>query len=625
MQKLGIHYVRIGEFAWSQLEPRPDKFNWRWLDEILEILGNVGLKVVLATPTAAPPKWLVDRYPEILPVDEQGMVRKFGSRRHYCFSSSVYREETRCIVTLLAERYGKHPVIAGWQVDNEYGSHSTTRCYCSRCRIAFQDWLERKYKTISTLNRAWGTVFWSQKYGSFKEIELPNLTVAEPNPAHLLDYFRFASDQVREYNRIQTEILRKLSPGRFITHNFMGFFTEFDHFSIAQDLDLASWDSYPIGFTEVLQLTKAGRYARTGHPDIAAFNHDLYREMGKGRFWVMEQQPGPVNWAPHNPSPAPGMVRLWTWEAMAHGAEVVSYFRWRQVPFAQEQMHAGLLLPDSTPAIGYHEVKQIAEELAQLVLPSVTQAPVALVFDYEAAWVYAIQPHGQDVNYRELVFRFYTSLRRLGVDVDILSREGPFDGYKLAVVPSLPILRHVNVETFKRIKCPIVFGPRTGSKTPAFQIPVELPPGPLQELIPLRVVRVESVRPDLGEQVTWRGKRYPVERWKEWVETELAPEGIFDDDCGAVLRNDCYYYLAFWPNEEFLVDFLDHLGREVGLTPVRLPAGVRLRKRGELTFAFNFTGTVKQVPVPLATEFLLGEADIVPYGISVWRSDAREK
>jgi len=621
MREIGIEYVRIGEFAWSRLEPQPGEYSWKWLDEALEVLGNAGLKVVLGTPTAAPPKWLIDSYPEILPVDDQGRVRKFGSRRHYCFSSPQYREEAARIVGLLAERYGNHPAVAGWQLDNEYGCHGTVRCYCPRCEASFRDWLEARYHNIGNLNRSWGNVFWSQEYGSFAEIDLPNLTVAEPNPSHVLDYYRFASDQVVGFNRMQAKIVRDGSQGKFVTHNFMGFFVDFDHNKVASDIDFPSWDNYPIGNTEILSLSEHGRYARTGHPDIAALNHDLYRGLGKGQFWVMEQQPGPVNWAPHNPSPVPGMVRLWTWEALAHGAEVVSFFRWRQAPFAQEQMHAGLLRPDSKPDVGYREVERVATEFRELELPAMRQAPVALVFDYEAAWIYEIQPQGVEVSYLSLVQRFYTSLRKLGLDVDILPPGEPLTGYKLVVVPSLPIVSGQAFQSFKTFEGPVVFGPRTGSKTDTFQIPPNLPPGPLQRILPLRVVRVESLAPGLRDTLSWHGNEYPVYTWKEWVETHLKPEGLFADGLGAVLRDGRYYYLAFWPSEDFLLDFFEDLARGVGLDPLRLPSGIRMQQRGELTFAFNFTGDVQQVSAPLTADFLLGEANIAPYGVSVWRSD----
>ncbi|KGQ23074.2 beta-galactosidase [Thermus filiformis] len=620
MRALGLSYVRVGEFAWALLEPEPGRYAWDWLDEALETLAQEGLKVVLGTPTATPPKWLVDRHPEILPVDREGRRRRFGGRRHYCFSSPVYREETARIVRLLAERYASHPAVVGFQTDNEYGCHDTVRCYCPRCREAFQAWLEARYQEVEALNRAWGTAFWSQRYRSFREVDLPHLTVAEPNPSHLLDYYRFASDQVRAYNRLQVDLLRAHAPGKFITHNFMGFFTDLDPFALAEDLDFASWDSYPLGFTELMPLPEEERrlYARTGHPDVAAFHHDLYRAVGRGRFWVMEQQPGPVNWAPHNPSPAPGMVRLWTWEALAHGAEVVSYFRFRQVPFAQEQMHAGLHLPDGTPDRGAEEARRVAEELARLALPPLEPAPVALVYDPEAAWVYEIQPQGAGWRYLELVYAFYSGLRRLGLDVDVRPPGAPLEGYALVVVPSLPILRPEALEAFQKARGLVLFGPRTGSKTEHFQIPPDLPPGPLQALLPLRVVRVESLPPSLEEVAEGPLGRFALGVWREWVEGRAEPLLRFADGWGALFREGRRFYLAAWPSPDLLAALLPWLAREAGLKPLPLPGGLRLRRRGRWTFAFNYGPEEAEAPAPREARFLLGARRLPPYEVALW-------
>lgn len=621
MKDLGIRLVRVGEFSWSRIEPHPGVFSWGWLDAFFEEAQKVGLSVILGTPTATPPKWLVDRYPDILPVDQEGRVRRFGSRRHYCFSSPSYREETRRIVTAIAERYGKHPALVGWQTDNEYGCHNTARCFCPRCQKAFQEWLKRRYGTVENLNRAWGTVFWSQEYRSFEEVELPNLTVAEANPSHLLDYFRFASDEIREYNSLQVAILREHSPGRFVTHNFMGGFVAFNHFDVARDLDFASWDSYPLGHVEWARRERslAEYFFRSGHPDIAPFHHDLYRGVGRGRFWVMEQQAGPVQWAPRNLAPAPGMVRLWTLEAFAHGAEAVLYFRWRQVPFAQEQMHSGLLRPDSSEDTGFLEVQRVVKELEGLPLQRTQRAPVALVFDYEAAWFFEIEPLGVGISYLGLVHNFYTALRKLGLDVDICQPEDDLTGYRLVVVPSLPILRRGVAERFATLQNPVLFGPRTGSKTETFQIPPELPPGRLQNCVPLRVVRVETLGPTPEEEVFWNGKAYPVSHLKEWVETELPALGVFQDQRKALVAKGNFLYLAFWPDTEFLMDFFEHLLRQEGLSPIRLPEGMRLRRRGELVFAFNYAPKEQEIPLAESVTFLLGGKRLAPYDVAVWR------
>ena len=219
------------------------------------------------------------------------------------------------------------------------------------------------------------------EYLNFSDIDLPNQTVTEANPSHLLDFYRFSSDQVQAFNKIQVDIIRKNSPGRDVLHNYMGYFTEFDHHKVGQDLDIATWDSYPLGFLQQFEPDQKTRqsFLRTGHPDTSAFHHDLYRGVGNGRMWVMEQQPGPVNWADYNAVPLPGMIRLWAWEAFAHGAEVVSFFRWKQAPFAQEQFHAALNLPDGTPADICEEIRQLAKEMSEIEEADVKtrMAPIA--------------------------------------------------------------------------------------------------------------------------------------------------------------------------------------------------------------------------------------------------------
>lgn len=278
MRALGISYVRIAEFAWSRMEPRPGAFDWGWLDDAIEVLGDEGLKVVLCTPTATPPAWLTHTHPEILPVDVHGHVRNHGSRRHYEPASEVYRAESRRITTAMAERYGEHPSVVGWQTDNEFGCHDTARSWGEVSRRGFQQWLRERYGDLEALNHAWGTVFWSQEYSAWEEIGLPHNLPAEANPSHLLDFYRYRSVVV-SFQEEQVAILRKLSPGRWVTHNFMQLFVDFDHYTAAECLDFATWDSYPVGSIQRTWLSEEEllRWARVGEPDLIAFNHDLYR------------------------------------------------------------------------------------------------------------------------------------------------------------------------------------------------------------------------------------------------------------------------------------------------------------------------------------------------------------
>jgi beta-galactosidase len=629
MAELGLTYVRIGEFAWSAIEPDPGRFDWGWLDRAVETLGNAGLKIVMGTPTATPPKWLVDRYPDVLPFDEHGRVRRFGSRRHYCFSSETYRRESRRITEAVAARYGNHNAVAGWQTDNEYGCHDTVRSYSPEAAKAFRVWLQARYGEVGRLNEAWGNRFWSMEYRSFDEVDLPMAAVTELNPIHRLDFFRFSSDQVANFNAEQVAILRRLSPGRFVTHNFMGAFLDFDHFKTCETLDLASWDSYPLGFTDSLPTTgfteaERVRYARTGHPDISAFHHDLYRGVGRGRFWVMEQQPGPVNWALWNPGPAPGMVRLWAWEALAHGAEVVSFFRWRQAPFAQEQMHAGLNRPDNVLDVGGHEARSVGEELRGDWWRDArtARAKVALVFDYEAAWMHQIQPQGRSFSYLALVFTWYSTLRRLGVDVDILAPGTDLTPYRAVFVPSLPYINERAVKAFASFGGHTVFGIRTGAKTESFQIPSGLQPGPLRAVLPMKISRVESLRTGVTRDMAWGNRRYACPTWVETVETAEGLDVLarFGDGAPGLVRKSNRFYLGAWPTRELAADVVQHVLDEAGVATLSLPDDVRVRRCGDVTFAFNFGIDSCAAPADANAKYVLGGQTIGACNLSAWKS-----
>ncbi|MBM1222144.1 beta-galactosidase [Ponticoccus sp. SC2-23] len=587
MVEAGILWVRIGEFAWSRMEPEPGRFDWGWLDRAIETLGAAGLRVVLGTPTATPPRWMLDRHPDMLALDAKGRPRGFGSRRHYCFSHMGYREESRRITRLLAVRYGRNPHIAAWQTDNEYGCHDTVLSYSDAARDGFRDWLAQRYQSTDALNRAWGNVFWSMEYDSFDQVGLPNLTVTEPNHPHLLAFRRYSSDQVVAFNRIQTEEIRKCSDAP-IAHNYMGRILDFDHFAVGADLDIASWDSYPIGFlSDRLEETEAFKRAflRQGHPDNQAFHHDLYRAVGRGRWWVMEQQPGPVNWAPWNPAPLPGMCRLWAWEAFAHGAECVSFFRWRQAPFGQEQMHAGLLRPDSAAAPALAEVMQVAGEIADLGEIGQAQAPVALIFDYDSAWAWEAQPQGADFDYFRLVFSAYKALRRAGLSVDILPPDtADLSGYALVLAPGLLTVGQPLVRAISATAAQVLLGPRTDTKTPDLSIPD--PMGPNIEGLDITVALSESLPPGIEVPLEGGGRFI---RWFEHVEGTAKTRRQTKTGHPAIASAGPLHYLAGWPDDETFHGIVSDLAREAGLSPRDLPDGLRLRDTAGRRFVFNYS------------------------------------
>jgi beta-galactosidase len=581
MVENGLSWVRIGEFAWSRIEPAEGHFDLDWLDRAVEILGAAGLKIIMGTPTATPPKWVCEKHPDMFAVDADGKVRGFGSRRHYCFSHKGYRAESRRITEILAKRYGANPHIAAWQTDNEYGCHDTVISYSEHALAAFRNWLAQRYQSTDAMNRAWGNVFWSMDYDGFDQIDLPNLTVTEVNPSHAMAFRRFSSDMVVEFNREQTEILRRYTDAPLI-HNYMGRVTEFDHFDVGVDLDIASWDSYPLGFLEDrMEDGDAHKraYAQQGDPDFQAFHHDLYRAVGKGRWWIMEQQPGPVNWAPVNPAPLPGMCRLWAWEAFAHGAETVCYFRWRQAPFAQEQMHAGLLRPDSEAAPALAEAEQVARELKNLPDVETGNAQVALIFDYSSEWAWIVQPQGSGFSYFRLVFETYRALRKLGLDVDILPPNAPLESYKLVLAPGLLTLPE------KQLSCSgiTVIGPRANSKTKELTISQILPPN--VSGLDAKVSFVETFRADMPRSI--KGGGHAI-HWIENLETTDPVQIETCDGQPVLIGSDATRYLGAWLDAEALDNMLRGLCDELAIKTVTLPDGIRIKRTQSHLFAFNY-------------------------------------
>ncbi len=603
MLELGISWVRINEFAWSQLEPSPGELNFEWLDQIIEILGNKKLKIVLGTPTAAPPRWMVNKYPDMLICDKEGFERKHGSRRQYCFSHQGYSEECERIVELLAKRYGRNPNVFAWQTDNEYGCHDTTISYSNAAKVEFQKWLRRAYSVkssdndgdIEALNAAWGNVFWSMSYGSFSEIDLPNKTVTEANPAHVMAFRRFSSDQVVKFNRRQVDIIKKFSDAP-VTHNFMGRITDFDHFDVGRDLDFASWDSYPLGFLEDrIEADEEFKreFCRQGDPDFQAFHHDLYRSVGKGRFWIMEQQPGPVNWAPYNPIPLDGMVRLWSWEAFAHGAEVVSYFRWRQYPHGQEQMHTGLHLPDGTKSPSYYEVKKLKADLKNNSLVQSNSSQIALIFDYDADAAWKIQPHGRNLNYFTLVFETYRAIRKLGQSIDILpSSQEDFCNYKIIFAPGLIYMNEKLKQALSNFKGQVFLGPRTSTRDKNLNTPIPLPPN--LPNFDSKIVLTESFRSD-DPIALEKGGYFCNYREKLEGNAEVVELTVNGDP--AILRDGNFTYIAGWLDSTALKRIVLSALESAEMDFIDLPTGVRVRTNSKERFWFNYSGKLRKTPV----------------------------
>lgn len=476
--------------------------------------------------------------------------------------------------------------MVGWQLDNEFGCHDTVRSYDHNAKKRFRSWLQDKYGTIENMNERQGRVFWSSQYASFDTVEPPFLEVYTNNQAHTLDWYTFSSDMVIDFAKEQVEILRMYAPTHAITTNFMVFFTDFDHHKFNREvrMDLATFDEYPLAGTTAIPLSdqEMQDYMRTGVPDLQALQHALYRGISgeafgtnHGPFGVMEMQPGVLNWNPYRVSPLEGMVRLWTHETFAASGDMVGYFRWRQVPYAQEQTLSGLFLSDNSEDQGYIESQTFAHnDLPKLrsSLQSTTtttrQADVALIFDYTAHWIWNIEPYSGSwsvkeasytnptLTYTTLVHTFYSSLRRLGLSIDIISPEQDVSGYKILVIPSLPIIPESLSNALGNLSSSssssddesppptVILGPHTGSRTADFAYVPGLGIDKLESILPgLRVTRIETPPPPTtmtskgaGSSVRFKNVEYAIGGWEEWIVCDdNSSNSDGDDDNDAVI------------------------------------------------------------------------------------------
>ncbi|KOX93308.1 MULTISPECIES: beta-galactosidase Bga [Halorubrum] len=631
MADAGLEYVRMAEFSWGVLEPERGEFNFEWLDEAIELIGDHGMQVVLCTPTATPPKWLVDERPSIRQEEPDGTVREHGSRRHYCFNSEAYREETTRIVERVTERYANSPHVAGWQTDNEFGCHRTIRCYCDDCADAFRMWLADRYDDVDQLNEAWGNRFWSQQYSSFEEVDPPGPTPAEHHPSRLLAYARFSSDSVVDYNRLHADLIRDANPDWFVTHNFMGRFPTLNAYDVSDDLDLVSWDSYPTGFVQDRFADEASPdQLRAGDPDQVGMDHDLYRSALDRPFWVMEQQPGDVNWPPHCPQPGEGAMRLWAHHAAAHGADAVLYFRWRRCLEGQEQYHAGLRKADGSPDRGYTDATQTSGEFDTLGETDHVDAPVAVVFDYDSLWALDAQPHAPDFDYWALQEAFYRAVRGHGVQVDVVPPTANLSGYEAVVAPALHLVTDSLSERltdYATAGGELLFGPRTGVKDAENKLRPASQPGPLADLVGATVDQHESlprrleaaVRP-VDESDVDDDSIIPFRTWAEWLDPDAAETQYEYDMDGpadgrsAVVTNAVgdghVTYCGVWPEsalaETLAADLLDRAGVR---RAERLPNGVRIGYRGGHTWVTNFTGDHLRLPGIDAESLVVDDTD----------------
>ncbi|MCR4903056.1 MAG: beta-galactosidase [Butyrivibrio sp.] len=491
MKEAGFNVLRTAEFAWSKFEPRPGEYDFAWLDEAMEIWQKYGIKVVLGTPTAAPPKWLNDSK-DILMRDRYGRKRAWGSRRECCANSPDYIEASKKIVEKMAQHYANNPAVIGWQIDNEFGCHNSTRCYCENCRQKFAKWLENKYSSIDELNQKWGTAFWSLTYDSFEDVILPAYNSCEPenaqsfshNPSLDLEYRRFASDSWVDYQKIQIDIIRKYSD-KPINTNMMGHFADIDYYNLAKDLDYITWDNYPQDQWNVQEHE---------HVSMA---HEIMRGLKNQNFVVTEEQSGPCGWDVMGPTPEPGQIRLWAWQAIAHGGEGILYFRFKALHYGMEQYWYGVLDHDGIPGRRFYEIQKTGREFQKLekyILGARNNYEVMMVRSYDNIWAHDIKKHAKGFNYHDIEYAFFKANNDLNIQIAV--SKGNYEGYKIVYMPAYNIVDEKEMEKvtkFVEKGGVLVTSFRSGQRDEYNNIRLDTLPGAFKELAGIEIEEFDAV------------------------------------------------------------------------------------------------------------------------------------
>ncbi|RZB18918.1 beta-galactosidase [Streptomyces sp. F001] len=619
MREAGVSMVSVGIFSWALLEPEPGMYDFGWLDRLLDLLHENGIRVDLGTPTVVPPVWFYRAHPEALPVTADGTRYEFGSRGAICHSNADYRAAAANITTRLADRYGNHPALAMWHVHNEYGV-PVSACYCDSCAAHFRRWLEATYETVGAVNEAWGTAFWGQRYTDFEQINPPRLTPTVGNPGQALDYKRFADVTIRENFRMERDILHRLSPGVPVTTNFMTALSQcdsLDYWAWGREVDLVTNDHY---------LITDGR--RT-HVNLA-MAADLTRSVAGGAPWLLlEHSTSGVNWQARNPAKAPGQMARNSLAHVARGSEGAMFFQWRQSRRGAEKFHSAMLPHGGTDTRVWREVVELGASLDTLgpIRGTRTQADVAVLWDWHSWWAQNLDWRpSEDHDARERADTFYEVLYDRHLTVDFAHPEADLSAYPLVVVPALYLMTEaagLNLKEYVEHGGTLVVSYFSGIVDEHDAVHEGAYPGPLREILGLTV---EEFSPLLkGEKVRIAGPdgaELGADVWTEFVvprgaETVWTYVDGLTADRPAVTRHRLGEGTAWYVSTRLGTDGLDAvLGRaaeDARIAPrTDLPHDVEVVRRtgesGTFLFAVNHTAADAKVPLDTSgTELLTGE------------------
>ncbi len=562
MQEMGVQVVRMAEFSWFKMEPAEGEFHFEWLEEAVALLDQYGIKSILGTPTAAPPAWIIEKNPEIQPVDREGKRRYFGGRHHDCQSNATYRAHIRRFVTAFARRFADNPGVIGWQIDNELGNSHADLCMCASCKMWFQRWLAGKYGTIETLNQAWGTDFWSQGYNRFQQVSPPRITAAGYNPSAVLDWKCFCSDLIVDFAKWQADLIRAICPKHFITHNFMCFDNKVNYYDLGELLDFVSNDIYPAGHWQV----------QPHQPEYElAASHDVIRGYKKKPFWMMEQQSGMAGWEIMGRALEPGQMAAWAMQSVAHGADAIVFFRWRTCAVGTEQYWHGILGHSGKPGRMYNEAKALTHTFAKHMEAFAGSMPnpcVAIVHNVRQHYALDIQPNHPQLHYVEQLCKYYRPFYEKKIPVDFVQELDDFSKYKLVIAPLQYLMTPELEQHYMDYVAKgghLVLTMRTGVKDAnnICMTDMELP-GRLGELCGITIEEYDCLIGTTGG-VLYGKKDYEIEKWCDIIQLQGASKlaeystGFYKQSPAItehVYGNGVAWYVGTEPGHELMEDLV---------------------------------------------------------------------
>ncbi|MCX4322982.1 MAG: beta-galactosidase [Lachnospiraceae bacterium] len=614
-----IDIVTLNVFSWAMLQSDDDVYHFDKLDKIMELVKKHGMKVCLATSTGAHPAWMARKHPDILRVEANGMKRKFGSRHNSCPNSPTYQKYAVALAAKLADRYGKYDNLVAWHISNEYGGE----CYCENCEKKFRKWLKEKYGTIEEVNRVWDTAFWGHTFYDFEDIVAPNhLSEHWGNDRSTfqgisLDYRRFNSESILNAYRLEYDAVHAVTPDIPITTNLMGTYQPLDYQMWAKYMDFVSWDNYPANDTPISGV---------------AMRHDLMRGLKQGKpFALMEQTPSVTNWLPYNMLKRPGVMRLWSYQAVAHGADTVMFFQMKRSIGACEKYHGAVIDHaghENTRV--FREVAELGAELDSLgaqTLGARSDAHAAIVFDWDNWWgiSYSAGPSVY-LDYCREVERYYKALFDLHIPVDMIGVEDDLSKYDLVIAP---VLYMVKTGYDEKLRAYVKNGGRflttffSGYVDEHDLVTVGGYPGKLRDILGIWVEEEDALPEDMHNCFHYKGTTYPASMLCDLLHTEGAEAlASYEKDFYAgmpVLTKNAFgkgfgYYVAAQSNDEFYRMYLGEICREAGIEPIMdAPDGTEVTRRvndnGTFVFLLNHGEKAQVVAMPFAgTDLLSGKS-----------------